>query len=93
MALKGTLRFHPSTDPEIVDKFIEMCNASDDIEELAYTVPAGLELTARVNTNYLQLRTILVQRISHSLEEWRDFCGWILNLPLAEELIACKKNG
>lgn len=94
MALKGTLRFHPSTDPEIVDKFIELCYTSDDIEELAYTVPAGLELTARVNTNYLQLRTMFTQRFRHRLGEWNEFCEFICSLPLSEYLIlGGLKNG
>lgn len=88
MVTHNTVQFHPSTNPHVIAEFIDLVNKSDDIEEIAYSVPAGLELTARVNTNYLQLRTILVQRIHHALDEWKDFCGWILNLPLADRLIA-----
>lgn len=88
MVTNNTAQFHPSTNPHVIAEFIDLVNKSDDIEEIAYSVPAGLELTARINTNYLQLRTILVQRISHKLGEWQDFCGWILNLPLADKLIA-----
>lgn len=56
-------------------------------EKLIYECPMGLELTARVTTNYLQLRTIYVQRRNHKLQEWRDFCAWIEGLPLADKLI------
>lgn len=58
-----------------------------DEEELVYNCPMGLELTARVTTNYLQLRTIYAQRKNHKLKEWRDFCEWIASLPYAREFI------
>ena len=68
-----------------------------DEEELVYNCPMGLELTARVTTNYLQLRTIYAQRKNHKLKEWRDFCEWIASLPYAREFItlenAEKNNG
>lgn len=56
-------------------------------EELIYRCPGGLELTARVTTNYLQLKTIYQQRHNHQLQEWRDFCGFIESLPYAKNLI------
>lgn len=58
-----------------------------DEEQLVYNCPLGLELTARVTTNYLQLRTIYAQRKNHKLKEWRDFCEWIASLPYAREFI------
>ena len=33
-------------------------------------LPTGLEYTARVTTNYLQLRIMYQQRRTHTLEEW-----------------------
>lgn len=63
-----------------------------DEEELVYNCPMGLELTARVTTNYLQLRTIYVQRRNHKLKEWRDFCDWIKTLPYARELITLEEE-
>lgn len=94
MALNGTIQFHPSTNQNVIDEFMYLCCNIEDIEEIAYSVPAGLELTARINTNYLQLCTMLRQRLSHRLSEWSDFCGWILNLPMADTLIAgSMKNG
>lgn len=61
-------------------------------EELAYRCPGGLELTARITTNYLQLKTIYNQRKNHKLAEWRDYCEFIKLLPFSEEFIIGKEN-
>ena len=55
--------------------------------ELLYSNPCGCKLTARMTTNYQQLRTIYRQRKNHRLPEWREFCGWVETLPFAKELI------
>ena len=52
--------------------------------ELLYNVPVGFRLTARMTTNYRQLKTIYKQRKNHRLPEWRTFCGWIESLPYSE---------
>lgn len=62
-----------------------------DEEQLVYNCPMGLELTARVTTNYLQLRTIYTQRKNHKLQEWRDFCAWVSELPFAREFITLEE--
>ena len=49
-----------------------------------YNIPSGFELTARMTTNYRQLKTIYQQRKNHRLPEWRQFCEWIKNLPYSE---------
>lgn len=46
-----------------------------------YNIPAGFRLTARMSTNYRQLKTIYRQRKDHRLPEWREFCKWIEDLP------------
>jgi len=58
-----------------------------DETTLIYSCPMGLQLTARVTTNYLQLRTIYNQRKNHKLPEWKRFIGWIETLPMAKQLI------
>ena len=55
--------------------------------EILYSNPCGFILTARMTTNYRQLKTIYAQRKNHRLPEWREFCKWIETLPYAEELI------
>ena len=51
-----------------------------------YNVPTGFKLTARMTTNYRQLKTIYSQRKNHRLPEWRAFCEWIESLPMFKEL-------
>ena len=63
---------------------------------LKSSIPEGLLLTARISTNYQQLRTIYHQRKSHRLQEWQQFCEWIQELPYGKELITgetlCSKS-
>ncbi len=55
--------------------------------ELLYSNPSGCQITARMTTNYQQLRTMYWQRKNHRLPEWKEFCNWIETLPHAKELI------
>lgn len=52
--------------------------------EILYSNPAGFRMTARMTTNYRQLKTIYRQRKTHRLPEWRAFCEWIETLPSSE---------
>ena len=66
---------------ELKDKYNETKDKNDYLK-LLYSNPSGFELTARLTTNYLQLKTVYKQRHNHRLPEWRKFCEWmILNLP------------
>lgn len=50
--------------------------------------PMGLEITARMTTSYLQLKTQYHQRKHHRLDEWSEvFCKWVEGLPKFKELI------
>lgn len=42
--------------------------------------------------NYQVLRNIYFQRRNHKLQEWKDFCGVIENLPYGRELICYEKK-
>ena len=55
--------------------------------EILYSNPCGFKLTARMTTNYRQLKTIFKQRQFHRLPEWREFCAWIKTLPSSELII------
>ncbi|MBR2067190.1 MAG: hypothetical protein IJ875_02880, partial [Solobacterium sp.] len=59
--------------------------------EILYSNPAGFRLTARMTTNYRQLKTIYAQRKDHKLPEWRAFCKWIETLPQSEFLTNVEK--
>ena len=54
---------------------------------LLYNIPTGFELTARMTTNYRQLKTMYMQRKTHRLPDWHTFCDFIKELPYAKELI------
>ena len=79
---------------ELVKEYNILCKVpqTEDIERLKrdkylailYTNPAGFRITARMTTNYRQLKTIYAQRKDHRLPEWRAFCKWIETLPYAE---------
>lgn len=52
-----------------------------------YNIPTGFELTARMTTNYRQLKTIYSQRHDHRLPEWRELCHWMESLPYFKEIV------
>ena len=58
-----------------------------NIDDCLANIPMGLEYTARMTTNYLQLKTIYHQRKHHRSKQWKDFCEWIETLPYAHQLI------
>lgn len=88
MMLEGTIKFNSKTNPVVVATFMELIkNKEVTDEELAYSCPMGLELTARVTTNYLQLKTQYHQRSEHKLQEWHDYCAFIETLPYAKDFI------
>lgn len=58
-----------------------------DFLRLIYNIPSGFELTARLTTNYRQLKTVYSQRKNHRLPEWREFCEWIKGLPFSEYIV------
>ena len=73
--------------PEIISickALVEECRhipTSENYLKVLYNIPAGFRLTARMTTNYRQLKTIYQQRKDHRLPEWREFCHWIELLP------------
>lgn len=82
---------------EIMKQKLAEYNAAEESQKpelylgLLYSNPAGFELTARMTTNYRQLKTIYRQRKNHRLKEWRDFCKWVETLPNSE-LVTGERN-
>ena len=82
---------------EILKSIIDKYEAETDTDkkkelfnEIIANTPAGLMLTARMTTNYLQLKSIINQRSNHKMQEWRYLCDWFKSLPMFEELV-CKE--
>ena len=60
--------------------------------KLQSNLPMGFELTVRVTTNYLQLKTMYTQRKTHRLkEDWGAFAQWCDALPHFNELTGIPK--
>ena len=60
------------------------CPSEEMFEQIIYNIPSGFCLTARMTTNYRQLKTIYAQRRKHRLRYWRDFCEYLEKLPHSE---------
>ncbi len=74
---------------------ISVYNADPNPENyltVLYNVPTGFRLTARMTTNYRQLKTIYSQRRNHRLPEWREFCKWVEELPHSEFITGGDKD-
>lgn len=91
-------QYNQYVDPRVIGIMNELKNRYNetgtikDYLRLLYTNPAGFELTAGITTNYRQLKTIVNQRKTHRLPEWREFCEIMINeLPHFREL--CMKGG
>lgn len=54
-----------------------------DFDTMMCNVPMGLHLTARMTTNYLQLKTMYAQRQHHKSREWQRFCKCVTKLPMS----------
>ena len=71
-----------STDME--EKKVMQEELNERYLQILYSNPCGFRLTARMTTNYRQLKTIYNQRKTHRLPEWRAFCNWVETLPHSE---------
>lgn len=58
--------------------------SEENFLHLIYNIPSGFRLTARVTTNYRQLKTMYAQRRNHRLTpDWGYFCDAIEALPFS----------
>lgn len=67
---------------DIVEELVKKYNENPTLEnrlKMLYSCPTGLKLTARMTTNYRQLKTIYHQRKNHTLPEWRKFCQQLVD--------------
>lgn len=86
------------TDKRMIDIMKELVadynqNPTDEkYLRILYSNPDGMKLTARMSTNYRQLKTMHSQRKPHRLPEWKAFCAWIESLPHSEFITGKKEN-
>ena len=77
------------SDKKIAGEDVTALNEEAKVKylEILYSNPAGFRITARMTTNYRQLKTIYAQRKTHRLPEWRAFCDWVETLPNASFIV------
>ena len=79
---------------DIMKELVDTYNANptaDNFLSVVYSNPTGFQLTARMTTNYRQLKTIYSQRKTHRLPEWRSFCEFCEALPHSEWITGNKQ--
>ena len=86
--------FSEHVDPRsiaILEEKIDEYNANptkENFHKVIHNCPEGIELTRRVSTNYLQLKTMLNQREFHKMYSWsKDFVNMCKELPYFYEFI------
>ena len=55
-------------------------------------LPSSYNQKRTVMLNYEVLANIYHSRKTHKLDEWRDLCAWIENLPYSELITQCRAN-
>ena len=69
--------FYIDNDSQIVDKKVIW-------EQMIQLLPSSYNQTRNVMMNYEVLANIYKSRKNHKLDEWREFCKWIEELPYSE---------
>lgn len=67
-------------------------SSKTDWWQMIQLLPSSYNQTRNVMLNYEVLANIYHSRKNHKLDEWRDFCSWIENLPYSELIIASVEN-
>ena len=67
---------------------IKGCPSKKDIWwQMIQSLPSSYNQTRNVMLNYEVLDNIYNSRKNHKLDEWREFCKWIENLPYSDLII------
>ena len=66
------------------DKYKEEFSKKDIWWQMIQLLPSSYNQTRNVMMNYEVLANIYKSRKNHKLDEWREFCKWIENLPLSD---------
>lgn len=69
------------------DSFKAKFSKKDVWWQMIQSLPSSYNQTRNVMLNYEVLANIYTSRKNHKLDEWREFCEWIKNLPYSELII------
>lgn len=67
-------------------------NDKEDWWQMIQLLPSSYNQTRNVMLNYEVLANIYKSRKNHKLDEWRDFCKWIEELPYSELICDVKEE-
>ena len=82
-------KINNDTDFKVKLRNDEVVTSKEDVFNMIIAnTPSGIMLTARMTTNYLQLKSIVNQRSSHKMQEWRLLCDYFKTLPMFD--LVCK---
>ena len=91
--------FSEYVDPrvlEVLKELIDEYNSNptpENFHKVIHNCPEGLQLTRRVTTNYLQLKTMYEQRKHHKMFAWnKDFVRLVESLPLFFEITGLERK-
>ncbi|MBP5749080.1 MAG: hypothetical protein J6W63_12035 [Treponema sp.] len=72
---------------KLYNAWIESGKSYESYMALRHNLPQGFEMWATVTTNYLQLKTICIQRKAHrNREDWTNFISACYSMPRFREL-------
>ena len=69
------------------DEFKAKFSKKDVWWQMIQLLPSSYNQTRNVMLNYEVLANIYKSRNNHKLDEWREFCKWIENLPYSDLII------
>ncbi len=72
------------------DKYIETKDKSF-WWQIIQLLPSSYNQKRTIQLNYQVLKRMYKARCNHKLDEWRDFCDWIKELPYFEEIVLNRK--
>lgn len=61
-------------------------------DSIIQLLPNGYNQLRTVDLNYEVLMQMYRWRKNHKLDEWHDFCDWVMELPFMEDFIGAMKN-
>lgn len=68
-------------------KFYNEDNNKSDWYQMIQMLPTSYNQKRTIQLNYQVLKNMYHSRKNHKLDEWRDFCKWIEELPYSELII------
>ena len=75
------------------DRYLTFKPKSKDIWwQMIQLLPSSYNQTRNVMMNYEVLANIYKSRNNHKLDEWREFCKWIEELPYSELIIGSESK-